>query len=90
LIHDPLFEPREMGALEAQVIVDLDSPQAAEVDAVVIQAWHRDFRGLDWRRFKRMRAVLDGRGAVSADGVRETGATYIAIGSSRSRAGRPK
>ena len=90
LIHDPLFEPRELGALEAQVIVDLDSPQAAEVDAVVIQAWHRDFRGLDWRRFKRMRAVLDGRGAVSADGVRETGATYIAIGSSRSRAGRPK
>jgi len=89
LIHDPLFEPRELGALEARV-VDLDSPEAAEVEAVVIQAWHRDFRGLDWRRFKRLRAVLDGRGAVSADAVRETGATYIAIGSSRSRAGRPK
>jgi nucleotide sugar dehydrogenase len=89
LIHDPLFEPRELGALKARV-VDLDSPEAAEVEAVVIQAWHRDFRGLDWRRFKRLRAVLDGRGAVSADAVRETGATYIAIGSSRSRAGRPK
>ena len=59
-IHDPLFTPAELGALEAEV-VDLESEAAFGVDAVVVQAWHKDFRDLDWRRFKHLRVVLDGR-----------------------------
>jgi nucleotide sugar dehydrogenase len=89
MIHDPLFTPGELASLKADV-VDLDSPEAAEAEAVVIQAWHRDFRDLDWRKFKKLRAVLDGRGAVDAGRVAEAGADYIAIGISGSRARSPK
>jgi nucleotide sugar dehydrogenase len=79
LINDPLFTAAELGAFEAEV-VELDSDAATGVDAVIVQAWHREYRGLDWRRFKNLRAVLDGRGAVEADRVSEAGAKYLAVG----------
>jgi nucleotide sugar dehydrogenase len=82
LIHDPLFDRAELGRFEAEV-VDLNSDAAMAVDAVIVQAWHRAFVGLDWQRFKNLRAVLDGRGAVDADRVRDTGASYLAVGVAR-------
>jgi len=80
LIHDPLFTPAELHAFEAEV-VELDSDAAAGADAVIVQAWHREYRGLDWGRFKNLRVVLDGRGAVDPERVREAGASYLAVGS---------
>jgi nucleotide sugar dehydrogenase len=79
LISDPLFTPAELRAFEAEV-VELDSDAATSADAVIVQAWHNEFRELDWRRFKHLRVVLDGRGAVDADRVREAGASYLAVG----------
>jgi nucleotide sugar dehydrogenase len=79
LIHDPLFTPTELGRFESEV-VDLNSEAATGVDAVIVQAWHRAFHELDWRRFTNLRAVLDGRGAVDADRVRDAGASYLAVG----------
>jgi UDP-N-acetyl-D-mannosaminuronate dehydrogenase len=84
-----LFTPAELRSLKSDV-VDLDSEAAAGAEAIVVQAWHRDFRSLDWRRFKRLRVVLDGRGAVDADAVRKAGATYLAVGASGVRARSPK
>ena len=54
----------------------------------MVQAWHREFRDLDWHRFEHLHAVLDGPGSLDPQKVREVGATYIAIGISR--AGAPK
>jgi nucleotide sugar dehydrogenase len=79
LIHDPLFTEAELQPFKAEV-VDLDSEDALRADAVVVQAWHGNFKGLDWSRFKNLRAVLDGRGAVDAQAVRDAGAAYIAVG----------
>ena len=79
MLHDPLFQASEFGALEADV-VDLDADQARSAEAVVVQAWHREFAGLDWKRFSNLAVVLDGRGAVDPQRVRDAGATYIAIG----------
>jgi nucleotide sugar dehydrogenase len=88
MIHDPLYAPEELRGLQAEV-VDLDSDAARSAEAVVVQAWHRDFRDLDWHSFGQLRAVLDGRGSVDARRVAEAGAAYIAIGIS-SRDGAPK
>jgi len=79
LIHDPLFTTSELGNLEAAV-VELDSTEALDADAVIVQAWHNDFRSLDWKRFRHLRAVLDGRGAVDAASVRSAGVVYLAVG----------
>ena len=57
MIHDPLYAPEELRGLEAEV-VELDSDAARSAEAVVVQAWHRDFRELDWHRFRQLRALL--------------------------------
>jgi nucleotide sugar dehydrogenase len=79
LLHDPLFTPEELQQLEAEV-VDLHSEATTDVDAIVVQAWHREFQKIDWRRFERLAVVLDGRGSLDPAPVREAGATYLAIG----------
>jgi hypothetical protein len=52
-----------------------------DVDAIVIQAFHREYRDLPGAFFQRARVVLDGRGELdpTALGLRTT--SYIRIGS---------
>jgi nucleotide sugar dehydrogenase len=87
LIHDPLFTPDELRGLEAEV-VELGSEGAAVAEGIIVQAWHRQLHGLDWRMFKHLSVVLDGRGSIDPQHVRDAGATYLAVGvpSSRARA----
>ena len=79
MIADPLFEPAELAGLEAEV-VDLSGDEDLPVDAVIVQAMHRQFHGLDWHRFRGLQAVFDGRGVLDPDHVRHLGAAYLAIG----------
>ncbi len=79
MITDPLFSAAELSGIEAEV-VDLDSEPARSAEAVVVQAWHKGFRDLDWRAFRNLRVVLDGRSAVDPARVREAGARYLAVG----------
>jgi len=57
--------------------VDLD--QALDVDAVVIQALHREYESLDWGSFRGLRVVLDGRGSLDAEDLRSSGVTVISV-----------
>lgn len=77
LIHDPLFEPNELAPLEAEV-ADLSSD--IQVDAVIVQAFHREYADLDWGRFRGLKVVFDGRGAVDPERIRKVGARYLAVG----------
>jgi len=79
LVHDPLFSPQELASLEAEV-ADLESGLPLDVDAVIVQAFHRQYRDLDWRRFRGLRAVFDGRSALEPDRIRALGAAYLAVG----------
>ena len=85
LLHDPLFSAAELRPFEAEV-VGLDSDAARQVDAVVVQAWHANFSGLDWKAFPNLKVVLDGRGAVDAGDVGSGGATYVAVDTAGARA----
>jgi nucleotide sugar dehydrogenase len=78
LVHDPLFEPRELAALEAE-IADLEGDAPLQVDAVIVQAFHSQYRRLDWRRFRGLKVVFDGRGSLDPETIRETGAVYLAV-----------
>jgi nucleotide sugar dehydrogenase len=79
LLDDPLFEPVELAGFEAEV-TDVGTNGSVEVDAVIIQAFHREYRDLDWGRFRGLRAVFDGRGAVDPAQIRNAGAKYLAVG----------
>ena len=79
LVNDPLFEPAELHMLDAE-IVDLDSDSARRVDGIVVQAFHRQYRNLDWSRFAGLKVILDGRGSLDPERVRKTKARYLAVG----------
>ncbi len=79
LISDPLFEPAELAGLAAE-IVDPNDRAGLDVDAVIVQAYHRQYHDLDWRRFRGLKVVLDGRGSLDPKVVRGAGAQYFAIG----------
>ena len=79
LVNDPLFDPQELVGLEAKQ-VDLNGSGPLDVDAVIMQANHSQYRDLDWRRFRGLKVVLDGRGLLDPKPVRDAGARYLAIG----------
>lgn len=87
LVNDPLFEPGELAGLEARY-VDLAGDERVDVDAVIVQAFHDQYRSLDWKRFAGLKVVLDGRGAVDPSRLPQPGTRYIAIGA-RDGAQRP-
>jgi hypothetical protein len=45
-----------------------------------VQAFHDQYRDLDWRRFHGLKVVLDGRGALDPAAAGRAGARYLAIG----------
>ena len=76
LANDPHFTHAELAPLEVEV-VDLDGNIA--IDAVVVQALHREYRDLDWSRFEGLRVVLDGRGTLDAAALLEQGVRVITV-----------
>jgi UDP-N-acetyl-D-mannosaminuronate dehydrogenase len=50
------------------------------VDAVIVQAFHDDYRRLDWSRFRGLKVVFDGRGSIDPEQIRRAGADYLAVG----------
>lgn len=77
-MHDPLFTSAEIEKYGAHAVPDLAA--LPPVAAVIIQAWHNEFKDLDWRQFKGEPVVLDGRNAVKATEVAAAGLRYRAIG----------
>ena len=77
LVHDPWFSAEEIRALGLEPAGELDG---APVDAVIVQAWHDAYRGLDWRSLRGCRAVLDGRNTVDRAAVEAAGLRYLGIG----------
>jgi nucleotide sugar dehydrogenase len=75
--HDPMFERSELDSLGVELIQDLGTPP--KVDAVVIQAFHREYEQLDWSRFPGLRAIFDGRGRLRPDALKALKARYLSI-----------
>jgi nucleotide sugar dehydrogenase len=76
LAHDPLFSYAELAQLGVEVVT-LDQP--VDVDAVIIQAYHREYDDLDWTRFRGLRVVLDGRGNLDPGRFGGTEVRYLRI-----------
>jgi nucleotide sugar dehydrogenase len=75
--HDPLFEPSELDSLGVELVPDLGRPP--RVDAIVIQAFHREYEHLDWSMFPDLRAIFDGRGKLRPEELNGINARYLSI-----------
>lgn len=76
LVNDPLFTSQEVADLPAE-FVTLDGP--LPLDAIVIQAFHRQYQSLDWHQFPGLRVIFDGRG-VLANTPLASGVAYLSVG----------
>ena len=76
LANDPHFTSEELAHLEVELV---DLSKDVDVDAVIVQAVHREYRELDWSRFHGLRVVLDGRGALDGAALREKGVELISV-----------
>ena len=77
LVHDPLFSHEEIAdhGLEP---ASLEPPP--QVDAIILQADHDEYKSMDFGAFRGCRVVLDGRNALSREDVEAKGIQYLAIG----------
>ncbi|MGD0765485.1 MAG: nucleotide sugar dehydrogenase [Dehalococcoidia bacterium] len=77
LVHDPQFTTAEIAAL------GLEAPSGfppTHIDALILQALHKEYRDLDFAVFAGCIVVLDGRNVLSKEAVESAGMQYLGIG----------
>jgi nucleotide sugar dehydrogenase len=74
LVSDPLFSPEELSDL------GLSPWEGGEIDAVVIQADHEEYRRLDPADFTGASVIFDGRGVIDVEAWRRAGVRVRVIG----------
>lgn len=87
--HDPLIDEEEQRHMQAQPVPLEPAPR---VDAIVLQAYHDQYRHINWLGFPGLQAVLDGRGALTREVRTQLGAggiRYLRIGLGEHGGGRP-
>jgi UDP-N-acetyl-D-mannosaminuronate dehydrogenase len=77
LVHDHLFSA---GEVQAMGLRPAETFPPRKVDAVIIQAFHDQYRSLELTTFAGCRAVLDGRNVLSRSEVESKGMIYLGIG----------
>ena len=78
VVYDPLFSADELRALGFDPIDP--TTDSATADAVVVQAFHREFEDLNWGSFNGLRAVIDARGALTSDSFVGTAVAFMSLG----------
>ncbi|HEX8597677.1 MAG TPA: nucleotide sugar dehydrogenase [Chloroflexia bacterium] len=78
LINDPLYSTEELARYAEPSQLD-DLPA---FDALVLQAYHEEYRNLDWIRMSEhgCKVVLDGRNALARAEIEGSGMRYTGIG----------
>ncbi len=76
-VHDPLFSDAEIMAhgFEAATL-----PPSGRTDAIILQASHAEYDGLDLAQFSGAKVFMDGRGSFDRGRVERAGIRYLAVG----------
>jgi UDP-N-acetyl-D-mannosaminuronate dehydrogenase len=80
-VHDPLYSARELTSKQLHPFDLADPPP---LDAIVLQAGHREYDGLDFARFVGLQVVVDGRNRLTPDQIPPT-VRYLGIGRGATR-----
>jgi nucleotide sugar dehydrogenase len=75
--NDPYFDDEEIRALGAEP-ASLD--RLGDFDAVILQAAHQEYAGIDWSGLRAGAILFDGRNALEPEVIVKAGAIYLGIG----------
>lgn len=81
-VHDPQFTTSEIERY-AVLPLQLSDSVIEEIDAIIIQAFHKEYENLDFAAFTNCKLVLDGRNKVKEEEINKLNMTYIGIGNGR-------
>lgn len=79
LINDSLYTPEELSRYGAEPVA-LDS--LPQFDAAILQAYHEEYKSLDWRSLAHLgcMVVLDGRNSLDRSEIEGAGMRYLGLG----------
>ena len=76
-VDDPLYSAEEIAAFDVKPFATEDSEK---IDAIVLQAFHDEYKDLEFKNFQNCQFVLDGRNTLNKKQIEELGMTYKGIG----------
>ena len=78
-VHDPFFTDNEIKDFNV-LPFSFQEKLMGNIDAIILQAYHDEYKTLDLQPFSRCQAVLDGRNRLDRQAVEALGMEYIGIG----------
>lgn len=76
-VDDPLFEA---GEISKYGVVPFSKQQAEEIELIILQAYHDEYKNMDFSAFKNCSLVLDGRNVLDKQAIMQQGIHYLGIG----------
>lgn len=78
-VNDPLYTDSEIAGFGVTPL-SLEDETAAEMDVVILQAFHKQYETLTFSKFVSCKVLLDGRNSLNSDDISQAGIKYIGIG----------
>ncbi|MED4403229.1 nucleotide sugar dehydrogenase [Metabacillus fastidiosus] len=78
-LNDPLFNEDEIKSYGA-VSLALNDKQLSDIDVLILQAFHEQYKDLDFNSFSNCKMVLDGRNVLNKEEIESLGMKYKGIG----------
>jgi nucleotide sugar dehydrogenase len=76
-VDDPLFEA---GEISKYGVVPFSKQRAEEIELIILQAYHDEYKNMDFSAFKNCKLVLDGRNVLDKQAIMQQGIPYLGIG----------
>ncbi|MFB4160344.1 nucleotide sugar dehydrogenase [Geomicrobium sp. JSM 1781026] len=81
-VHDPHFSEEEMRTFNVEPL-ELTNEEMKKVDIIILQAYHDEYRSLDFSQFVKKPFVFDGRNVLDPTQFAELGMGFDAIGGAK-------
>ena len=78
-INDPLFTDKEISEFGVTPL-SLKNKLVSEIDVVILQAFHQEYRMINFNKFMNCKLILDGRNKLNKEEISRLGIQYISIG----------
>lgn len=76
-MDDPLYTSEEIAAFQVQPFLVNDREK---IDAIILQAYHAQYKDFDFKQFPNCQFVLDGRNVLDLKIIEGLGMKYQGIG----------
>lgn len=78
-VNDPMFTDSEIQKYDA-LPLSMDEAIASQIDVIILQAFHEEYKNIDFSLFTSCKIILDGRNKLDKNKILQLGIQYEGIG----------